>query len=232
MFPHKLHIIARNEWFPLILSCFVNLEFLLASICFVTPLNWIKQAASRHHSNFSETGNRNRQFFQVRLDNELIKHQNNVHHQRVISSSLLVAFVRSLGVFNVTKGSSLSLASIVLERTWHFFSEDEGKYLDLQILFQQFWLMNSVSNSKDVKHIVIYLYILKQVMVNNFFLDICTLSPCEFDVHRGNGRLFATSQDFARFSWDPQTAKKSRRKLDDSRFREWWSETWVYNKIT
>ena len=96
-FPTNFLIAIEMNDFPLILSTFVYLEFLFKSICFVTPLNQTSLRSIFCEVSVSFVRNRRQIGYQVRLDSELIKHQNNVHHQQVLSSSLLVAFARILG---------------------------------------------------------------------------------------------------------------------------------------
>lgn len=103
-FPQTALWLEIND-FPLILSTWVYLEFLLVyitSICFVTPLNQTSLRSIFSEVSVSFVRNRPQIAYQVRLDSELIKHQNNVHHQQVISSSLLVAFARILGGHGTT----------------------------------------------------------------------------------------------------------------------------------
>lgn len=74
----------------------------------------------------------------------------------------------SLPVFHLV-GVPFGWQAFVLEGTWHFFSEDEGKYFYLQILFlnNSGFLIHFNSETTGIKHITC----LNQIMKNFSFFD-------------------------------------------------------------
>ena len=158
--------------FPWYYQPAVNLEFLLTSICFVTPLQrtclrnikWMKFRVGNPRQIFPGA-------LGYRIDQASKQCPSPASHLLISAGGFCPDPRRtrrnlgsSLPVFHLV-GVPFGWQAFGLERTWHFFSEDEGKYFYLQISF----LNNSgclILKLHGIKHIF-----LNQIMANFSFFD-------------------------------------------------------------